>query len=72
MPATSIFSASSLEPRSGANPPSSPTAVLRPALVQGALERVEHLGAHAQALGEACGAPQGTTMNSWKSTLLSA
>ena len=39
--------------------------------MQRALERVEHLGAQAQA-SENVGAPQGTTMNSWKSTLLSA
>ena len=38
--------------RSGAKPPSSPTAVPRPALVQRPLQRVEDLGAHAQRLGE--------------------
>ena len=71
MPATSISSASSLEPRSGAKPPSSPTAVREAALVQRALQRVEDLGAHRRH-SEKLRAPQGTIMNSWKSTLLSA
>ena len=72
MPATSICSASSLEPRSGAKPPSSPTAVAEPALVQRLLQRVEDLGAHAQALARSSTRRTGTIMNSWKSTLLSA
>ena len=41
-------------------------------VVQRPLERVEDLGAHAQALGERAARRPGTTMNSWKSTLLSA
>ena len=68
----SACSASSLDSRSGAKPPSSPTAVPRPALVQHLLEVVEDLGAHAQRLAEASSARAGTIMNSWKSTLLSA
>ena len=68
----SISSASSLEPRSGAKPPSSPTAVASPRSCSVALERVVDLGAHAQAPREKLVAPTGTTMNSWKSTLLSA
>ena len=35
------------------------------------LERVEHLGAHAQRFGERL-APTGTIMNSWKSTVFVA
>ena len=72
MPATSISSASSLESRSGAKPPSSPDRGRQPALVQRALERVEDLGAHPQALARSSARRTGTTMNSWKSTLLSA
>ena len=64
-------SAASFDSRLGANPPSSPTAVDRPALVQRPLQVVEDLGAHPQRLGERR-APTGTIMNSWKSTLLSA
>ena len=44
--------ASRLDFRSGAKPPSSPTAVERPFFVQHAAERVEDLGAPAQRLGE--------------------
>ena len=52
MPSISICSAASLDSRSGAKPPSSPTARAEPAVVQRLLERVEDLGAHAQRLGE--------------------
>ena len=52
MPAISISSAASFESRSGAKPPSSPTAVDEPAVVERALERVEDLDAGAQPLGE--------------------
>ena len=48
--------ASSLLPRSGAKPPSSPTAVLRLLLLEHALEAVVDLGADAQRLLEAGGA----------------
>ena len=72
MPSTSASSAASFESRSGAKPPSSPTAVDRPSVVQRPLQRVEDLGAHAQRPRRSVGAPTGTTMNSWKSTLLSA
>ena len=64
--------ASSLRPRSGAKPPSSPTAVARPALVQQLLQRVEDLGAHAQRPRRSVGAPTGMTMNSCRSSVLSA
>ena len=53
MPSISACSAASLDSRSGAKPPSSPTAVFRPRFLQRRLQRVEDLGAHAQALGEA-------------------
>ena len=57
-PAFSIASrmtsiAASFDGRSGAKPPSSPTAVDRPRLLSEALQRVEHLDAPAQRLGEA-------------------
>ena len=54
----------------GAKPPSSPTAVESPRSCR-VLERVEDLGPHPQPFGEAR-RPGGTTMNSWKSTVLSA
>ena len=50
---TSSWTASSFDARSGAKPPSSPTAVDRPAVGQQLLERVVGLGAPAQRLGEA-------------------
>ncbi len=56
IPAISISSASSLELRSGAKPPSSPTAVDEAPLVQRALEVMEDLGAHPQRLAERAGA----------------
>ena len=71
MPLTSICSASSLEPRSGAKPPSSPPAVPRPASCSvffSAWKTSAPMRRHSE--NEA--APAGTTMNSWKSTLLSA
>ena len=52
MPSISACSAASLDSRSGAKPPSSPTAVLMPALAERLLERVEDLRARAQALRE--------------------
>jgi hypothetical protein len=56
MPSISAPSAASLDSRSGAKPPSSPTAVPSLRLPSVFLERVEHLGAHAQAVGERAGA----------------
>ena len=53
MASTSSSTGSSLEARSGAKPPSSPTAVDSPRLVQDALEHVVGLGAPAQRLAEA-------------------
>ena len=53
MASTSSSTGSSLVARSGAKPPSSPTAVDRPRLVQDALEHVVGLGAPAQRLAEA-------------------
>ena len=51
-PRPGAATASSLEARSGAKPPSSPTAVDRPRLVQELLQGVVGLGAPAQGLGE--------------------
>ena len=52
--------------RSGAKPPSSPTPVESPRPCEHLLERVVHLGADPQRLGERP-APTGTTMNSCRS-----
>ena len=52
MPSTSSCSAASLDSRSGAKPPSSPTAVVMPRGVSVFLRCVEDLGAHPQAVGE--------------------
>ena len=71
MPRISICSASSLEPRSGAKPPSSPTAVPRPRSCSVPLS-AWNTSAPIRRPSENVGAPAGTTMNSWKSTLLSA
>jgi hypothetical protein len=71
MPATSICSASSLDPRFGAKPPSSPTAAAQAASCSVRLSAWNDLGPDPQRL-ENVGAPTGTTMNSWKSTELSA
>ena len=63
--------ASSFARRSGAKPPSSPTPVASPRSCSTRLQRVEDLGAHPQRLGERR-APTGTTMNSCRSSELSA
>src|SRR3954463_9467536 len=71
MPRTSICSASSLDPRSGAKPPSSPPAVPSPASWSvrfSAWKTSAPIRIHCENVS----APAGTTMNSWKSTLLSA
>ena len=70
MPSMSASSAASFESRVGAKPPSSPTAV-DSAVVQGPLEGMEDLGAHAQRVAERAGADQ-DDHELWKSTLLSA
>ena len=71
MPSISADSASSLEPKSGAKPPSSPTAVPRPRSPS-VFFSAWNTSAPVRSASENVGAPQGTTMNSWKSTLLSA
>ena len=52
MPSISAWSAASLESRSGAKPPSSPTGGPEAPVVEGLLQRVEDLGARPQPLGE--------------------
>src|SRR3954452_3001111 len=71
MPATSICSASSFEPRSGAKPPSSPTAVASPR-ADSVFFSAWKTSAPMRSASAKLGAPTGTTMNSWKATLLSA
>src|SRR3954463_5017579 len=71
MPATSICRASSFEPRSGAKPPSSPTAVASPR-PDSVFFSAWKTSAPMRSASAKLGAPTGTTMNSWKSTLLSA
>ena len=71
MPAMSTSSAASLEDRSGAKPPSSPTAVPSPRSCSVFL-RLWKTSAPIRRHSENELAPHGTTMNSWKSTLLSA
>ena len=71
MPATSISSASAFEPRSGANPPSSPTAVASPRSCSVRLSAWK-TSVPTRSPSEKLSAPAGTTMNSWKSTRLSA
>ena len=71
MPSTSTPSAASLDSRSGANPPSSPTAVLRPRSCNVRLSAWK-TSAPVRRASAKVGAPAGTTMNSWKSTALSA
>jgi hypothetical protein len=71
MPSTSAWSAASFESRSGAKPPSSPTAVPRPRSWSVFL-RLWKISAPIRRQSENDDAPAGTTMNSWKSTLLSA
>ncbi len=71
MPDTSASSAASFDSRSGAKPPSSPTAVARPrscSLPRSAWKT----SAPVRSASPKEPAPTGTTMNSWKSTLLSA
>ena len=71
IPATSISSAASFESRSGAKPPSSPTAVARPRSDSVPLSAWK-TSVPTRSASEKLEAPAGTTMNSWKSTLLSA
>src|ERR671915_2151841 len=71
MPAMSASRAASFESRSGAKPPSSPTAVERPRSCSVRLSAWK-TSAPVRTASEKVGAPAGSTMNSWKSTLLSA
>src|SRR3954451_23272957 len=71
MPAISICRASSLEPRSGAKPPSSPPPVPSPRSPSVFLSAWK-TSAPVRSASWNDAAPTGTTMNSWKSTLLSA
>ncbi len=71
MPATRISSAASFDSRSGAKPPSSPTVVARPRS-DSVLFSAWKTSAPIRNASEKLGAPAGTTMNSWKSTELSA
>ena len=71
MPATRASSAASLELRSGAKPPSSPTAVLSPLPCSQPFSAWK-TSAPQRRHSEKLSAPAGTTMNSWKSTELSA
>ena len=70
-PASTACSAASLDSRSGAKPPSSPPAVESPRearLFFSAWKTSAPTRRHSEKLA----APAGTTMNSWKSTELSA
>ena len=71
IPSISRSSASALEPRSGANPPSSPTVVDIPRPCRISLSRWNTSEPHRRPSPND-EAPTGTIMNSWKSTLLSA
>ena len=71
MPSISTSSAASLESRSGAKPPSSPTAVPSPRSCSVRFSAWK-TSAPMRRPSEKLGAPTGTIMNSWKSTLLSA
>ena len=71
MPSISACSAASLDSRSGAKPPSSPTAVPRPRLPSVFLSAWK-TSAPVRRPSANDGAPTGTIMNSWKSTELSA
>src|ERR1700732_4653795 len=63
--------ASSLDLQLGANPPSSPTAVEYPCFFSAALSEWK-ISTPQRSASEKFGAPTGITMNSWKSTELSA
>ena len=71
IPTISISRAASFDSRSGAKPPSSPTAVLRPRSCNSFLSAWK-TSSPARSASEYAVKPTGTTMNSWKSTLLSA
>ena len=66
-----VSSASTLLRKSGAKPPSSPTAVLRPWPFSTDLSEWK-ISVPVRSASENEAAPTGRTMNSWKSTLLSA
>ncbi len=63
--------AASLSGRLGAKPPSSPTAVLMPSAASTALS-AWYTSAPMRSASRKLFAPTGITMNSWRSTLLSA
>ena len=71
MPRISAFSAASFEARSGAKPPSSPTAVDRPSSCSVRFSAWK-TSAPMRSPSAKVARPTGTIMNSWKSTLLSA
>src|SRR3954468_16345908 len=71
MPSTRACSAASFESRSGAKPPSSPTAVASPCACS-VFFNAWYTSTPARSPSENDENPTGTTMNSWKSTLLSA
>ena len=71
IPPRSASSAASLDSRSGANPPSSPTAVPSPRSFKLPL-RAWKTSVPTRSASEKLPAPTGATMNSWKSTRLSA
>ena len=71
MPSMSTSSAASLDSRFGAKPPSSPTVVPIPRFLSVPL-RAWKTSVPMRRPSENDGAPSGTTMNSWKSTELSA
>ena len=71
MPVMTACSAASLDSRSGAKPPSSPTAVFRPRFFSVDFSAWK-ISAPMRSPSAKVGAPTGTTMNSWKSTELSA
>ena len=69
--ATSASRAASFDGRSGANPPSSPTAVASPFSLSVRFSAWK-TSVPTRRPSAKLGAPAGTTMNSWKSTELSA
>ncbi len=72
MAATRRSSGASLEASSGAKPPSSPTPSARPALLQRALAARGRPRRPIRSASAKVGADRGQTMNSWKSSGLSA
>src|SRR5260370_38006788 len=71
MASRTIWMASSFDLQLGAKPPSSPTAVEEPCFFSAVL-RAWKISTPQRNASEKLGAPTGITMNSWKSTELSA